>query len=32
MGLEGILDGVEERVADTLIRLVGYIECIMWAA
>ena len=30
MGLEGILAGVEEGVAETVIRLVGYIERIKW--
>ena len=30
MGLEGILKGVEEGVADKVIRLAGYIERIKW--
>ena len=30
MELEGILEGVEEGVADKVIRLVGYIEHIKW--
>ena len=30
MGLEGILQGVEEGLADKVIRLVGYIERIKW--